>query len=94
MNCSPPLEQRLRTYEEALTARQYPPSPTQQIRALIEATEKQIHKIQDEVSINTEAEQDVYVLCKEMLTYTGELMESYVGPLEEAVAEVERERNA
>lgn len=92
MNCSPPLEQRLRSYEEALAARQYPPSPTQQIRALIEAAEKQIHRVQDEVGGNTEAERDVYVLCKEMLGYTKELVASYVGQLEEAVALVATEK--
>lgn len=70
---------------------QYPPAPVQEIRSLIEAAEKRIHTIQNSVGGNTEAEQDVYILCKEMLTYTHELMASYIGPLEGALARAERE---
>lgn len=108
MNCSPYLTRRLRSIDEVLgisgvTAGRYPPSPTQQIRALIEAAEKQLHKIHDDtgewtaagyVTLDTEAANDVRKITDEMLDVLKDFMADYMGQIEKALAEVEREREA
>jgi hypothetical protein len=64
----------------------YPPSTMQQLRACIEMAEKLTHRIQDEMTFDTEAEQDAHKLCGEMLEVLTDLFSDYIQQLEEALA--------